>query len=369
MNATRGSLKGKNGMLPYYLLIGVPMLLSLASYSDDRRVVNKKFPLLVFFLLFILLLSLRSVSCGIDLMNYRNKFNHPRSIGFFSLFDFSITEPGFLLLTAVCKNTTNSFQFYLFLCALLSLVPIMVLYLKESSHNLLTIALFVGIAPFSMFFSGLRQSIAMGIGAVCYYCCREKKPFSFLLLVFLAYLFHQSSLILLLMYPLLHLKITKKWIPLVVAVVAGCFVFRNQIFGYALQFSDKYERRYVISETGSYTFFILLLLLTVYSFAMLKDSEFEAFDLRNILVFTLILQSFALSNTVAMRLNYYYLIFIPLLIPKVIDCARTELRQVARVSSAVFVCFFVFWFFKEAYTGTDILHVFPYVPFWNNLWW
>ncbi len=353
-------------MFPYFFLIGFPILLSVFPYHDDRKVFNKKFPLLVFFLILIVLLSLRNVSCGTDLMNYRFKFNHPRSINLLSLFDFSITEPGFLLFTAIVKKTTNSFQFYLFLCALLSLVPVMVLYLKESNHSLLTIALFVGLAPFSMYFSGLRQAVAMGFGAICYFCCKDKKPVSFLILVFIAFLFHQSAVILLFMYPLMHLRITKKWLPLVIAAFAVCFVFRNQIFGFALHFSDKYESRYVVSETGSYTFLLLLLLLTIYSFVMLRDSEFDFFGLRNILVFALILQSFALSNSVAMRLNYYYLIFIPLLIPKVIDAARTELRQFARISSAVFICFFFFWFFREAYTGADILQVFPYVPFWQH---
>ena len=356
-------------MFPYYFLIGFPMLLSLVPYRDDRKVFNKRFPLLVFFLIFITLLSLRHVTCGVDLMTYRLKFHHPVPIHLLSLFDFSVKESGFLLFTAICKKTTNSFQFYLFLCALLSLVPIMVLYLKESNHSLLTIALFVGIAPFSMFFSGLRQSIAMGIGAICYFCCKNKKPVPFLILVFLAFTFHQSSIVLLFMYPLMHLRITKKWLPLVVGVFAVCFVFRNQIFGFALHFSDKYESRYVISQTGSYMYLLLLLLLTIYSFVMLKDSEFDAFGLRNILVFTLILQSFALSNSVAMRLNYYYLIFIPLLIPKVVDSARTEFRQIAKVSPGVFVCFFILWFFKEAYTGADILQVFPYVPFWSQFRW
>ena len=353
-------------MFPYYFLIGVPMLLSLASYSDDRRVVNKKFPLLVFFLLFILLLSLRNVSCGVDLLTYRRKFNHPGRVSVWSLFDFSITEPGFLLFTAIIKETTNSFRVYLILCALLSVVPIMVLYLKETNHNLLTIALFVGVAPFSMFFSGLRQSIAMGIGALCYFCCKEKKPVSFLILVFVAFLIHQSAVILLFMYPLMRLRITKKWIPLVVAVVAVCFVFRKQIFGFALHFSDKYESRYVISETGSYTFLILLLVLTIYSFVMLKDSEMESFGLRNLLVFMLLLQCFAPANTVAMRLNYYYLIFIPILIPQVIDHTRIRYRQVAAVSIVVFFGFFTFWFFREAYSGTDFLHVFPYVSLWRS---
>lgn len=356
-------------MLPYFFLIGFPMLLSLGTYRDDNRIFNKKFPILVFFLILITLLSLRNVTCGVDLLTYRFKFNHPGSIRLLSLFDFSVTEPGFLLLTALLKKTTNSFQFYLFVCALLSLVPIMALYMKESDHSLLTIALFVGLAPFSMFFSGLRQSIAMGIGAICYFYCKDKKLIPFLIFVFAAYLFHQSAVILLFMYPLMHLRITKKWLPLVVAVFAVCFVFRNQIFGYALHFSDKYESRYIISHTGSYTFLILLLLLTTYSFVMLKDSEFEFFGLRNILVFTLILQSFALSNSVAMRLNYYYLILIPLLIPKVVDSARKEFRQLARASAVVFICFFIFWFFKEAYTGADILQVFPYVPFWAHYGW
>lgn len=351
-------------MFPYFFLIGFPMLLSLVPYHDDRKIFNKQFPLFMFFVILIILLSLRNVTCGVDLLTYRYKFHHPESIRVLSLFDFSITESGFLLFTAICKQTTNSFQFYLFICALLSLVPIMVLYLKESQHALLTIALFVGLAPFSMYFSGLRQSIAMGIGVICYFLCKYKKTASFLIMVYVACLFHQSAFILLLMYPLLHLRITKKLLPLVICVFAICFVFRNQIFGYALQFNDRYESRYVIAQTGSYMFLLLLLMLTIYSFVMLKDQEFYDFGLRNILVFTLILQIFAMSNSVAMRLNYYYLIFIPLLIPKVVDSARTELRYVARVSTIVFVSFFVFWFFKDAYTGTDILQVFPYVPFW-----
>ena len=355
-------------MFPYYFLIGFPMLLSLVPYSDNRKVLNKRFPLLVFFLIFILLLSLRDVTCGADLMTYRLKFNHPGSFNLLSLFDFSVTEPGFLLFTAIIKKTTNSFRFYLFLCALLSVVPIMVLYLKETNHNLLTIALFVGVAPFSMFFSGLRQSIAMGIGALCYFCCKKKKPVSFLILVFVAFLFHQSAVILLFMYPLMRLRITKKWLPLVAGVFVVVFVFRAQIFSFALQFNDKYERRYVISETGSYTFLIMLLMLTIYSFVMLKDSKIESFGLRNLLVFMLLLQCFAPTNTVAMRLNYYYLLFIPVLIPQVIDHTRVRYRQLAGVSVYAFVIFFVLWFFKEAYTGADFLHVFPYVPFWERYW-
>ncbi len=351
-------------MLPYFALIGIPALLMLFPYNDNHKVFNKRFPLLVFFVLLILLLSLRSVRCGIDLVNYRNKFMHSGSINFASI--ISTREYGFGLLMSVCKRLTNNFQFFLFVCALLSIVPIAVLYLRNTKHNLLTIALFVGIAPFSMFFSGLRQSIALGLAAICYYYCEKRKLIPFLLLVFAAFTFHQSAVILLLMYPLMHLRITKKWIIPIAAVFIVCFIYRSQIFGFIMNLNVRYDDLYTINETGSYTFLILLLLMTVYSFLMLKDSEIDSFGLRNFLVFTLLMQCFASVNSVAMRLNYYYLIFIPILIPNVIDNARIRYRQIAKISHYVFVVFFIFWFFKEAYTGADILSVFPYVPFWGS---
>ena len=78
-------------MLPYYLLIVLPILLSAVPYSENKKVFNKKFPLLLFFLAFIILLSLRDVTCGVDLVTYRYKFNHPKTINFLNLFDFSRT--------------------------------------------------------------------------------------------------------------------------------------------------------------------------------------------------------------------------------------------------------------------------------------
>ena len=350
-------------MLPYFALIGLPVLLSLIPYNDNNKVFNKRFPLLVFFVFLIVMLSLRSVHCGIDLTNYKYKFMHSDSINFVSL--ITSREFGFRLLMFVCKIATNNFQFFLFVCAILSVGPIAVVYLKNTKRNILTIALFVGIAPFSLFFSGLRQSISLGIGALCYYFCEKRKLIPFLLLVLAAYTFHQSAIILLLMYPLMHLKITKKWIIPITAVFIICFIFRTQIFDILLNLNKRYADLYEVVHTGSYTFLILLILLTIFSFIMIKDSDIDFFGLRNILVFTLLLQCFASAGTVAMRLNYYYLIFIPIMIPNVIDNARIRYRQIAKISHYVFVIFLIFWFFKEAYTGSNLLHIFPYIPFWE----
>ena len=352
-------------MLAYYLLFTIPILLSFLNYDDDRLIANKRFPLLVFFGLFIVLLSLRSVQCGVDLFNYKMKFENADSVSVLSLFDFSMIEPGYDWFSYICKSFIGNFQIFLCVCALISVVPITVLYLKETEHNLLTIALFVGIAPFTMFFSGLRQSIAMGLGAICYMLCKKNRLISFVILVFVAFLFHQSSIIMLLMYPLTHIRITKKWIFPIAVIFALCLIFNKQIFGVLISMNHKYESRYIIADIGSYTFLVMLLILTVFSFVIPEDDE-EIFGLRNMLVLSLLLQCFAPINTVAMRLNYYYLIFVPLLIPKIIDNSRERYKQVAFISSYVFFAFFIIWFFKEAYTGSNYLQAFPYIPFWSE---
>ena len=352
-------------MFPYFLLIGIPLIFSLFDYPEEYVIANKRFPLYLFFAIFIILLSIRSVYCGIDLMTYRNKFESIDLISIRSLFDFSIIEPGYELFVSSFKLVTDNFQIFICLCALLSVAPIMVLYAKETYHNLLTIALFLGVAPFTIFFSALRQSIAIGLSVFCYCLCKKKKLIPFLLVVFLAFTFHQSALIILPMYPLMNIKITKKWIlPLTVLYII-CLMFNKRIFWFLLQMNKKYESRYTISNTGSYTFIVLLIFLTVYSFIIPNDDVDEITRLRNLLVFSLLLQSFAPINTVAMRLNYYYLIFIPILIPKIIDNCKTQYKSVAIVSTYFFTMFFILWFFKEAYTGTDFLHVFPYIGFWE----
>lgn len=353
-------------MFPYYLLIGLPMLLSIFSYKVNDKNVSKRLPLFVFFVILLVLLSLRSVRCGVDLQTYKNKFENIDLLSLKTFFDFSPVEYGYNLFVLINKFFFNNFQFLLFSCAMVSIVPIMVLYLKETNHNILTIALFISIAPFTMFFSGLRQSIAMGLGIIAYYYCKKNKIIPFLLIVFFAFLFHLSAVVLLVMYPITHVKVTKKWILPVSVLYIIFLIYNEKIFGVLLKLNEKYETRYVISKTGSYTFLIMLLGITIFSFIMMEEDSKELLGLRNLLILSLFIQCFVPISTIAMRLNYYYLLFIPVLIPKVIDNCKKQYKQLAQLSIVVFSVFFIFWFFKEAYTGSNLLHAFPYIPFWED---
>ena len=78
------------------------------------------------------------------------------------------------------------------------------------------------------------------------------------------------------------------------------------------------------------------------------------------------IQFFASLNTVAMRMNYYFIPLVPLLISKVYYSANEKNKKLITTANIVMVVFFFGYFFYTAYTGSDILHIFPYKAFWQE---
>jgi hypothetical protein len=92
----------------------------------------------------------------------------------------------------------------------------------------------------------------------------------------------------------------------------------------------------------------------------------EQLSQRHFLLLVLVLQMFAPLHELAMRMNYYYIIFIPLLIPKIVACRSKRWNQVAIAARHIMVIFFALYFFYSASRG-GALHVFPYHFFWENV--
>ena len=95
----------------------------------------------------------------------------------------------------------------------------------------------------------------------------------------------------------------------------------------------------------------------------------EMFGLRNILIFSMVLQSFASLHTLAMRVNYYYMIFIPIIVARVIDIPKERYKQVAKLGGVLITLFLLLYFFYNIYisykTGVSALNTVPYKFFWE----
>lgn len=356
-------------MVPYYVMVAVPTILSLLfSGRTDKFSAEKKNKVVVwFFFAFVLFfLMLRHETVGADIKNYLNRFKEVSNQTFKEIFTEYDSEYLYYVLNRMIGFFTSNKQVFLSIIAVICVIPVAKLYSK-SENALLTIAIFLIGSNFDMLFSGLRQSLAIAIVAISYKYIKEKKFFKFLLIVLVAFFFHKSAFIALLLYPVYHMKITRIKAALFVPVIGAVFVFRNQIFEYILQFLGEYGEQYELSETTGYAMIALFTLFLVFSYVVPNEENMdkETIGLRNIMIITLIIQTFALASPVAMRMNYYNIMLVPLLLPRIINRCNERDKRVYRYIEIGLIVFFILYYFYRAHTGEDILQLYPYKTFWD----
>lgn len=354
----------------FYVLLLVPMMIQHIAIGvhDINYEKKNKLALAFFFFLLTLLLMLRHESVGSDTRNYIYFFERFVNTAWEDLGKISL-EYGFSFFNKFVSVFSPKPQVFLAVVAVVVSIMIYPTYKRLCVDSSLTIVLFCTMSTFVMMFSGIRQMLAIGIGFIAYEFTRRKKIISFIIAVFIATTFHISAFMLTFMYPLYHSKITKKWLFVVVPAFIVLFVFNRQIFSVLAFFLEQYtEYDASMTQTGAYTMLILFAIFTVFSFLIPEESllDNETIGLRNFMLLSLAIQMFSPLQTIAMRMNYYYIIFIPLLLPKVIEYRSERWKQVAVVSRHIMVVFFLVYFFIKIYSG-GYLKVFPYHFFWESV--
>lgn len=354
-------------MLPYYLLVAIPLLSLILLTKFVNRETAQKSSLVIFFGLLFLILSLRDLSVGTDINTYKFYFLRIYFSDWKDLASVTDLEIGYVLLNKIVSIFTSDFRWLLVIAAAITLIPICIVYKNETEYSEIMIVLFINLDVFVMMFSGLRQSIAISLGLIAYLFTKSKKWLAFLLTVGVAVTFHYSAVILLFIYPLYHLKMTSNWLYYIIPSYAIIFLFNKYYLALAISFLPERYAKYGISYTGAYTMLILLVIFAIYSFVIPGKNELDktTTGLRNLLLFSILLQLFVPFNETIMRINYYYLIFIPILIPKIMKQCDSNWKGITKVSYYVMLAFFGVYFFANAYIGEDVLQLFPYKAFWE----
>lgn len=354
----------------FYVLLLIPIMMQHFAIKRLRMDYQKrnKVALKFFFMFLTLLIALRHECVGADTGNYIRFFNAFGRMKWSDL-RYASMEVSFRYLNKLISILSKETQFFLTVVAILVSTMIYPTYKRLTIDASLTIVLFCCMSTFYMLFSGIRQMLAIGIGVVAYDFARRRKLIFFILLVLLAMTFHTSAFMLALIYPLYHARITKKWLYILVPVMTIIFLFNGPIFGLLSAIVERYTKYDGgISATGAYTMLILFAVFTAFSFIIPDERSIdsEVIGLRNYLLLALVIQMFAPLHTLAMRMNYYFIIFIPLLIPKIIECRSKRWNQVAIAARHIMVVFFALYFIYSASRG-GALHVFPYHFFWENV--
>ena len=367
-------------MLPYFLLIFVSGLFPLVVYqspnavsrleNSERTRKKNKLTLRIFFIGLFLLLALRDITVGKDLKEYKNIFEMCQNQSFRDLHRLD-WELGYTSFNKLIGFISQEYRIFLVITALITLIPIYKLYVQEEKYSFLLIVLFINMPCFLMMFSGLRQTMAISIGIVAYVLLTQKKYIFSVLCVVLAAYFHISAFVLLLIYPAYFLKIKTKHLLYIVPVMLVIYLFRIPILTFLIGFMpSQYIYFYgEVQETGAIGMMILFLIFFVFAFVILDEKAMSKQDyfMRNVLLIATIFQLFVPIHGLIQRASYYFLIFVPVSIVRIVQAPKRYLKSITLVAVIVMVYFFTLYFFYTAYFSTDnLLGVFPYKFFWSG---
>ena len=339
-------------MIIYGILIGLTVFVYLfftALHYEKNKV--DKITITFFFIGYLLLLCLRDYSVGVDTRGYIRTFEYTKYLGWKAALLYGSDEIGFKVLRTIIQWFGGS-RLFVSICAVLVVLPVMYLYKREAEGSMICVSFFLISLLFEMFFSGMRQSIAIALAVPAYYFTKEKKVIKYLMIVSLAYCFHKSAIMLLLLYPIYHAHITKKWLCGIIPLMGFVMMRRDLLMNLIFQLAGEeyaYKYSYLTGSSGQIGLMILFLLLTIYSYVILDENKAgkEEIGLRNILLLATFIHLFTPLNPTISRINYYFILFIPVAISRINNRCRDDvyLYQLRTVATVVMPAFFVMYFF------------------------
>lgn len=348
-------------MIVYGVLISITFVVyALFSNRVDTKQ-NNAITIATFFVGYLVLLCLRDVSIGVDTKHYLESFWECRETPWIELYRSEDSEVGFLTF-AKCLGYFSSERLFMAVVAILSVFPIMKFYSSESEDAMLCCSFFFISLLFEMFFSGMRQSISIGLVVPAFYFAKQRKVVPYFLIILLATSFHTSAIILTAIWPIYHLNIRTKSMVIIAPLMVIVFLYNEEIFKAILNLvGGKYIAgyEYLINQSSQKGLMYLFILIMIYSFIVMDENIASKDDvgMRNLLLFATCLQLFSPVHPVISRLNYYFIVFIPVALSRVNTKCSVRYLQVVRLASAVMSLYFLFYFF---FSKADSLNVFNY---------
>lgn len=318
--------------------------LTKIQFATENEKVQYLF--LVMFALWILV-GMRNVLYGRDTFGYVMEF---RESTFLSLND--IAEPGFKVLCYIVRSITDNYHVYLMVTSFSTIVAMYKLmrrYFSYSYEILAAICIYVllGILAFNM--AALRQSIALSLGIFAFIYADGGKWKKYLLCVGIAYLFHNSSFILLLIYPLRYIDARRYGLIAVSATFAIGVIASGTIVSFLqsyLPMEDRFAQYGTMYESSqNYTGFALQLILVLVAYLRrdyikLPSKTKNLFF--NMAYIGLAVQSLTMSLAELYRVSFYFCVFDIVLVPLALSSYTSANASTIRNCFIIGCLFYIF---------------------------
>ncbi|KAA5476062.1 EpsG family protein [Bacteroides caccae] len=312
------------------------------------------------------IIGLRSTEVGVDTSGYVENFKEFSSFTFDQLLVRlkDAKEPLYVLGTWLVGCIFNSsVAFIVFWGAF----PCVAIYyalkyeVKLAKGQLVSILCLFALGLFAFFVAGIRQTAAISVVLLAYRCLtkeeilwklsflKSKQFLSFCLLMLIAYNIHNSSLLFILAVPLLKIRVSWWYFPIVISLFfIGSFMKIGFLTEMASLFFDDRFVSYGTTYESSQSINAFIMQLILFTICYVKHEALVKRDARNgylfnVLMVGLVFQSFSGMIYEMARVAFYFSIFAIILVPKAIDEYAPSQKVLLYVGFTVFVLIYLFF--------------------------
>lgn len=364
-------------MTIYYILYAIMTVAALIVQYVSKDLKYRSRVICSFgFILVFLILALRHWSMGVDLGYYAiedvgyvpsfRKLNEYSWGEILKMKEYLNYERGYIIFNKLVGSINSDKQFFLGTCAFIN-ISVVALYIhKKSNLPFLSWIIFLGLPVFLMFFSGLRQSVAISVTMLSMHWVEKKKPIPFILTVLLAWLFHKSAILFLIAYPMYYVKLTDLQKFIFALMIPVVFVLKVPLFSVLSKLlKDNVETE----STGAGMLFVIFSAIYIALLLLNNYHNKKQNELINLFYIACICQAFSGLYSIAIRVGYYFMIYLAIALPNTIyefqfgngRKGRNEFVISYMVIFAAFLLFGIYSIENATWARTN-----PYVFFWEK---
>ncbi|MBQ7725741.1 MAG: EpsG family protein, partial [Clostridia bacterium] len=282
-----------------------------------------------------------------------------RLYSFAKSFDY---EYGFIVFNKLLSLLFTDQQIYIVVMSLLSLAPVLAVLYHESDYPFDSLVIYLGIPVVLICFSAIRQALAVSVCTVAFLFVRRKRLLPFLLLVLLAMQFHRTAFIFSAAYPLYHVRLDKRLQTVSILLIPLVYLVRVPVFNY---FGRLFRPDAVMEDTGSYTLFLIFFMIYVFTVFFGDEDDAREGGYRTLFLMVCLFQAFACISNIAMRVGYYYMPYLPLLLTRLLR-VFPEGKERLMVRTAIILSFAVFGYYTFYISRDTWVQASPYLFFWQS---
>ena len=366
-------------LLPYAIIFFIILFILLGKGGDVKACLtpdDSKFDhycLLLFFLLFYVLYAFRSQDVGNDTKTYLELYDNVAQNAYSEMFGyFSRYEPAYIYFNKFLSDIWSNPQFLFIISGIIVFSAFYKLIAKHSEFILLSIFLFFTMRIFDDSMNVTRHIIAISFLVYSYSFLRKQRGIPFVLLVFAAALFHKSTIIFLLAWFLVKLKINR---ALIVYWVIGLFavaVLSPQIITFLFN-QNILPDYYIDSEyfdDGKIAPLIMLIISMLVSIFGLLSKAYQKpsngdvegvviFDNKNMLIFQMfatVLLVFNIHFAGLLRVAGCFQLFSIILLPNSLKNFKN--KQTYFILLVIIIAIFTLYY----------IIIITYRPLWNKIY-